>query len=101
MSKIDYHSLAGQVFSSVGDWLGDVLSKGEHPPSFIQLNYDTSKNRAGKVQVYLHFISPFFFLYGDDNPQFFLGFGRKIFANLYFLTRTTMLTESSRQKATA
>lgn len=60
----------------------DVLSEGEHPPSFIQLNYDTAKNRAGKVQIYLRFISPFLFLDGDDNLQFFLDFGRKFFANL-------------------
>ena len=68
---------------------GDVLSKGEHPPSFIQLDYDTSKKRAGKVQIYLRFISPFFFLYGDDNLQFFLVFERNIFANLYFILETT------------
>ena len=60
----------------------DVLCEGEHPPSFIQLNYDTAKNRAGKVQIYLRFISPFFFLDGDDNLQFFLDFGRK-FSRIY------------------
>lgn len=65
----------------------DVLCEGEHPPSFIQLNYDTAKNRAGKVQIYLRFISPFLFLDGDDNLQFFLDFGRKFFANLYVSAR--------------
>ena len=44
--------------------------------------HNTAKNEAGKVQIYLYFISFFLFLGGDDNVQLFCDFGRILFANL-------------------
>lgn len=83
MREIDYHSLAGQVSFHLHVANGRMGFLRAYILLFLHIpHYDTAKNGAGKVQIYLRFISPFFFLGGDGNLQFFRIFGREIFANL-------------------